>query len=316
MKRVLAGVLAAVLMLGLAGCKKEEKQKLTMGTGGTAGNYYAYGGVLAQQMKDHAGLDVSVAETEGSRANIQGMAAGDFQMAIAQSDVLAYAWQGRRDFDGARVDSLRTVAGLYAEPVQLIAVNPEIHFADELRGMRISVGAPGSGIFFNAMDLLDAMSLTLDDIVPMYLDLEQTVLALKAGTVDAAFITAGTPAPVLLRIQDQVDFTLVPIDGPVAERILTSCPFYRVHTIPAGTYAGQLQDVDTLAVEATLVVSADMDQQTVYQITQSIFDHMDAVRSCNPWGRELSFDTVARGITLPFHPGAEKYFAEQDVSLK
>lgn len=316
MKRVLAGILAAVLMLALMGCGKEEQKGLTMGTGGEKGIYFSYGGVLGQLIKDHGEIPVSVEKTEGSKDNILGMASGKYEMAIVQSDVLGYAWQGRRDFDDARVDSLRTVAGLYTEPLQLVAVNPEIHYADELRGMKISVGAPNSGIFFNAMDVLDAVSLTLDDIEPQYLDLEQTMEALKNGTIDAAFLASGCPAPALEAIQDQVDFTLVPIDGPIAERILTSCSFYKVHTIPAGTYKNQLQAVDTLAVEATLVVTADLDQKTVYRITQAVFENLDAIRSCNPRGKELTTDSVTRGVKVPLHPGAEQYYKEKDISLR
>ena len=316
MKRVLAGLLTAVLMLALAGCGEEKTEKMTMGTGGSAGIYYSFGSVLGQQIRDHAGIEMTAVETEGSKANLLGMASGEYQMAIVQSDVLGYAWQGRRDFDGARVDSLRTVASLYTEPVQLIAVNPEIHYADELRGMRISVGAPNSGIFFNAMDVLDAVSLALDEIIPCYLDVEQTMKALEEGTIDAAFLAAGTPMPALQELEKKISFTLVPIDGPIAERILTSCSFYQVCTIPAGTYVNQLQDVDTLAVEATLVVSAEAPMETVYRITKAIFENLDAIRSCNPLGGRLTTETVTRGVTVPFHAGAEKYYNENEISLR
>ena len=316
MKRVLAWSLTVLVMLGLAGCGKEKAPALTMGTGGMAGIYYSYGGVVGQLIEDHTGMDVTVVETQGSRENILGMGSGDFQMALVQSDVLSYAWQGRRDFDGARVDNMRVVAGLYAEPIQLVAVNPEIHYADELRGMKVSVGTPGSGVYYNAMDILDAVSLGLEDFVPQYLDVEQTIEALEAGTIDAAFLVAGCPTPALKALSSKADFRLLPIDGPIAERVTTSCSFYAPHTIPAGTYQNQLSDVDTLAVRATLVVSADLPSDQVYAITQAVFGNRDAIRSCNPMGQQLTPETVAQGLTIPFHPGAEQYYNQDDISLK
>ena len=187
---------------------------------------------------------------------------------------------------------------------------------DELKGMRVAVGLPGSGIFFNAMDVLDAVSLSLTEIQPQYLSLKDTMTALEEGTVDAAFLVTGCPSPILQDLAKAVDFHLVAIEGPVAERILTSCAFYTVHTIPAGTYSCQPQKVNTLAVRAVLVVAAKESSQTVYEITKTIFEHLDAIRSCNPMGRELTTDTVAQGVTSPFHAGAEKYFREQDIRIK
>ena len=126
MKKLIAIVLALVLALSLAACGGGAS-KMTMGTGGTAGTYYAYGGVLGQYIKNHAGIDVVVVSTDGSKANIQSIAAGDYQLGTVQSDVLAYAWEGTRSFESeGKIDSFRVVAGLYAEAVQLITMDPEI----------------------------------------------------------------------------------------------------------------------------------------------------------------------------------------------
>ena len=126
MKKLIAIVLALVMALSLVACGGGAS-KMTMGTGGTAGTYYAYGGVLAQYIKNHADIEVVVVSTDGSKANIQSIDAGDYQLGTVQSDVLAYAWEGTRSFEeeGA-IDSFRVVAGLYAEAVQLITMDPEI----------------------------------------------------------------------------------------------------------------------------------------------------------------------------------------------
>ena len=182
--------------------------------------------------------------------------------------------------------------------------------------MKISVGTPGSGIFFNAMDILDAVSLTLEDIQPQYLDVAQTMEALEAGTIDGAFLVTGCPSQALQALEQKINFRVIPIEGPIAERVLTSCSFYDVHTIPAGTYKNQLTDIRTLAVRATLVVSADMPKDQVYEITKAVFGSRDALRSCNPRGVELAPETVAKDMTIPFHPGAIKYYDQENISLR
>ena len=140
-KSVIAIVLALILVIGLAACGAKSS-KMTMGTGGTTGTYYAFGGVLGQYIKNNAGIDVTVVSTDGSKANIQGIDAGDYQLGTVQSDVMAYAWNGTNSFaeDGA-VDSFRVIGGLYAEAVQLITMDPEIKSVSDLKG-KASPSAP------------------------------------------------------------------------------------------------------------------------------------------------------------------------------
>ena len=315
MKKIVSLVLIAALTLALAACGSGSA-KMTMGTGGTSGTYYAFGGVLAQYMKNFAGVDVTVVSTDGSKANIQGIDAGDYQLATVQSDVMAYAWDGSRSFesDGA-VSSFRVVAGLYAESVQLVTMDPNIKSVADLAGKSVSIGAPGSGVYFNAIDVLAAAGLTVDDINPQYQSFADSADALKDGKIDAAFIVAGAPTAAITELCTTNNAYLVPIDGDVAEALMAASPFYTVYTIPAGTYAGQTEDVLTVTVKATLIVSADADEETVYQLTKAIFDNMSAIAAENGKGAELSIENATSGMTAPFHPGAAKYFAEQGVTV-
>ena len=158
MKKMLSIALILVMALSLAACAGGSgSTKMTMGTGGTSGTYYAFGGVLGQYIKNHAGIDVNVVSTDGSKANIEFIDAGDYQLGTVQSDVMAYAWAGTRSFEGGgKIDSFRVVAGLYAEAVQLITMDPEIKSVADLAGKNVSIGAPGSGVYFNAIDILSA----------------------------------------------------------------------------------------------------------------------------------------------------------------
>ncbi len=316
MKKILSVILALTLILTLTACGGSGASKMTMGTGGTAGTYYAFGGVLAQYMKNHAGIDVTVVSTDGSKANIESIDAGDYQLGTVQSDVMAYAWQGTRSFDGSKIDSFRVVAGLYAESVQLITMDPAIKTVADLKGRAVSIGAPGSGVYFNATDVLAAAGLSESDIKAQYQSFADSTDALKDGKIDAAFIVAGAPTAAITELCTTNDAFLVPIDGDIADKLMADCPFYTVYNIPAGTYNGQTEDVKTVTVKATLIVSADASEEDVYNLTKAIFDNVDAITAENGKGAELSIENATSGMTAPFHAGAAKYFAEKGVTVE
>lgn len=316
MKKIISLIMAVMMTVALAACGSASATKMTMGTGGTGGTYYGYGGVLGQYIKNKAGIDVTVVSTDGSKANIQGIAAGDYQLGTVQSDVMAYGWDGSRSFEkDGKVDSFRVVAGLYAESVQLVTMDPEIKTVADLKGKSVSIGAPASGVYFNAIDVLNAAGLSESDIKAQYQSFADSADALKDGKIDAAFIVAGAPTPAITELATTNDAYLVPIDGAVAESLMASCPFYTTYVIPAGTYKGQTEDVTTITVKATLIVSASASEEDVYKLTAAIFDNIDAITNENAKGAELSIENATSGMTVPFHAGAAKYFAEKGVTV-
>ena len=316
MKKFLSIILAVALLLTMAACGSAGASKMTMGTGGTTGTYYGYGGILGQYIKNNAGIDVTVVSTDGSKANIQSIDAGDYQLALVQSDVMAYAWAGTQSFagDGA-VNSFRVVAGLYAEAVQLITMDPEIKSVADLKGKNVSIGAPGSGVYFNAIDVLAAAGLTEADINPQYLSFGDSTDGLKDGKIDAAFIVAGAPTPAITELCTTNEAYLVPIDGDIAAALMANGAFYTAYPIPAGTYPGQDADVMTVTVKATLIVSAAASEEDVYNLTAAIFDNIDAITVEHAKGAELSLENATSGMAAPFHAGAAKYFAEKGVTV-
>ena len=315
MKKLMAIIMAVAMVLALAACGTSGT-KMTMGTGGTSGTYYGYGGVLGQYIQNNANIGVTVVSTDGSKANIQGIAAGNYQLGTVQSDVMSYAWEGTRSFETeGKIDSFRTVAGLYAESVQLVTMDPEIKSVADLAGKSVSIGAPGSGVYFNAIDVLTAAGLTEADINAQYQSFADSADALKDGKIDAAFIVAGAPTPAITELCTTNDAYLVPIDGEIAEALMASCPFYTTYTIPAGTYEGQDADVTTVTVKATLIVSASATEEDVYNLTAAIFNNIEAITAENAKGAELSLENATSGMTVPFHAGAAKYFAENGIEV-
>ena len=316
MKRIISIVLMLVMLLSFASCGGAGTT-LTMGTGGTAGTYYGYGGILGNQIKATAGITVNVVSTDGSKANILGIDAGNYQLATVQSDVMAYAWAGSNSFaKEGKIESFRVIGGLYAEAVQLVTMDKNIKSVADLRGKKVSIGASGSGVYFNAIDILGAAGLTENDIVPQYQSFGDSADALKDGKIDAAFIVAGAPTPAIQELCTTTDAYLVPIDGAVAEALMKDSSYYTTYKIPANTYKGQTEDVTTVTVKATLIVSADASEDDVYNITKAIFDNIDAITKAHAKGAELSLENATQGMTAPFHKGAAKYFAEKNITVE
>ena len=317
MKKIIALVLAVALVLTLAACSSGAATTMTMGTGGSGGTYYAFGGVLGNQIKTSSGITVNVVTTDGSKANILGIDAGNYQLATVQSDVMAYAAAGSRSFEteGA-LDSFRVIGGLYAEALQLVTMDPEIKSVADLKGKKVSIGAAGSGVYFNAMDVLAAAGLTEADIIPQYQSFGDSADALKDRKIDAAFIVAGAPTPAIQELCTSATAYLVPIDGDIADKLMAASPYYTSYKIPAGTYNGQTTDVTTVTVKATLIVSTDADEEAVYNVTKAIFDNIDTITAAHAKGAELSLENATDGMTAPFHAGAAKYFKEKGIDVE
>ena len=318
MKRFLAILtVLAVVLVAFAACGGGSTTTMTMGTGGTQGTYYAYGGILGNHLKTATGITVNVVSTDGSKANILGIDTGNYQLGTVQSDVMAYAAEGSRTFEveGA-IDSFRVIGGLYAEAVQLITMDPAIKSVADLKGKKVSIGAAGSGVYFNAIDILAAAGLTEEDIKPQYQSFGDSADALKDSKIDAAFIVAGAPTPAIQELCTSAEAYLVPIDGAVAEKLMETSPYYTVYEVPAETYKGQAEAVKTVTVKATLIVSASASEDDVYNITKAIFDNVDAITAAHAKGAELSIENATDGMTAPFHAGAARYFAEKGVEVE
>ena len=309
----LCSLLIAASMLILSGC---SGQRMMMGTGGTSGTYYAFGGVLAQYMKEYTDYSVTAVSTAASKANIQSIGDGDYQIGFTQSDVMSYAWEGSRSFesDGPCHD-FRVLGALYAETVQLITMREDIKSVSDLKGKSVSIGAPGSGVYFNAMDVLEGAGLSVDDINPQYQSFDDSKEALKDGQIDAAFIVAGAPTSAITELATTNGVFLIPIDGELRDNIMSMCPYYAPMQIAGGTYPGQNEPIETITIKATLIVDANIDEECIYKLTAAIFDHTTEIAKENAKGEELSLENATSGITVPFHKGAARYYDEHGIKV-
>ena len=311
MKKILSLVVALVLALGCTAALAE----LTFTTGGEAGTYYAFGTVLAEYISENTDLTVTAVTSGGSADNIDNLDAGLRQLGFTQNDVANYALNGIRLYDGQPIDSFTALAALYDETVQLVTCNPEIKSVADLKGKNVSIGAAGSGVYFNALDFLAAYDLTEDDIVPQYLGFGDSADQLKDGKIDAAFVVAGAPTPAVSDLSSGVQVYLVSLDDDAVAKLQEISPAYSKTVIPAGTYKGIDEDIVTVGVKATIIANEDVTEDEAYTIVKAIFEGKDDIASRHAKGNELDLE-YASVCGLPYHAGAAKYFAEQGIEVE
>ena len=206
-------------------------------TGGESGTYYAFGSVIAQHATNNAGVNVVGLVGNGSQANVQELVDGTADFAFCQSDVMAYAYNGTNLFE-SKVEGFSTVAALYMEQVQIVTTNPSIKTVADLAGKSVSIGAPGSGVYFNAIDVLGAYGLTEDDIKPTYQSFSDSADALKNGQIDAAFIVAGAPTTAVTDLATTKDTYLVSLDSEHIAKLLETSDYYTETVIAKDVYFG------------------------------------------------------------------------------
>ena len=316
-KKVLGILLAAAMVMGTSTVAMAASD-LTLGTGGTTGTYYAVGGVMATVLNPvMEDVDLTVTATGASKANIQLIDEEDADLAIVQNDVMYYAYTGTDLFeDEGAYETFASVAGLYDETVQIVTCFDGIKSVDDLEGKTVSVGDAGSGTEFNAKQILGAYGLTFDDINVVNLGFGDSAESLKDGKIDAAFIVAGAPTTAVVDLATMKDVHLVQLDDEHIEALQSDYDFYTKTTVPAGTYKGVDEDATTVSVRATLIASTEVGEDEVYELLKAMFDNKDDLVAGHAKFEFLNLEDAVAGISVPFHPGAVKYFAEQGIEVE
>ena len=217
------------------GAGNTDSRNLRFVTGGESGTYYAFGSVIAQHASNNAGVKVVGLSGNGSQANVQELVDGTADFAFCQSDVMAYAYNGTNLFN-TKVEGFSTVAALYMEQVQIVTTNPDIKTVADLAGKSVSIGAPGSGVYFNAIDVLGAYGLTENDIKPTYQSFGDSADALKNGQIDAAFIVAGAPTVAVTDLATTKDTYLVSLDSEHVAKLMETSDYYTETVIAKDVY--------------------------------------------------------------------------------
>ena len=316
-KKALALAVSAMVLAGMAGTSAMAADNLTLATGGTTGTYYAVGGVLATVLNPLLeNSSLTVTSTGASKANIQLIDDEDADLALVQNDVMYYAYNGIDLFEeeGAYT-TFAAVAGLYDETVQIVTCDPSIATIADLAGKTVSVGDAGSGVEFNAKQILAAYDLSFDDIKVVNASFQDSADSLKDGKIDAAFVVAGAPTTAVVDLATVKDISLVQLDAEHIEKLQGEYDFYTETVIPAGTYTGFDEDATTVSVRATLIASTEVSEDAVYELLAGMFDNQEELIAGHAKFAFLNLEDAVKGISVPFHPGAMKYFDEQGIQV-
>ena len=299
-KRIVATAL--VCSMALAGLSSVyAAESLTLGTGGTTGTYYAVGGVMATVLNPlMENADLTVTSTGASKANIQLIDVEEADLAIVQNDVMYYAYTGTDLFEeeGA-YETFSSVAGLYDETIQIVTCSDSIASVADLKGKTVSVGDAGSGVEFNAKQILEAYDMTFDDINVVNASFGDSADSLKDGKIDAAFIVAGAPTTAVVDLATTKAIHLVQLDE---EHIKTLQDKYDFST--------------TVSVRATLIASNNVSEDAIYELLKAMFDNQEALIAGHAKFEFLNLEDAVKGISVPFHAGAKKYYEEQGITVE
>lgn len=304
---------AALCCFGLAGCDTSNQARFV--TGGESGTYYAYGTVLAQYATNNTDVTINALASEGSKTNVDSLASADAELAFCQLDVANYSYTGANLFQGMSYDGFSIVAALYPEQVQIVTCNPDIKSVADLKGKTISVGAANSGVYFNAVDILAAYDLTMDDVNPVYQNFADSTDSLKNNKIDAAFVTAGAPTTSITDLSTTNPAYLVSLDDEHIAKLQESCPYYEEAIIEGGTYSTMTEDTTTVSVLSIILADDSLDDEIVYQFTKSIFEGAEAQPDAHAKYSELNLETATSVTSIPYAKGAAKYYAEVGIEV-
>lgn len=320
MKISLKSVLvSATLMTSLALGTAQAQDRVFFGiaTGGTGGTYYPLGGMLAQILSNNTEIDgkklSATAETgNASVANAGLLGRGAIESAFVAADVLDAAYNGKNQFEGKAQKNLRALGALYPETVQLVTA-AEIKKFEDLKGRSVSSGSPGSGQWQLLGDLLAAHGMSRDDIKEDYSSFSQSAEKLKDGNLDASLITAGSPTASIVELTNGHSVNIIPLMGKAVAKLQETQPYYASTTLPGGTYKGIDQDVKTLAVRAVWATHADLSEDIAYAVTKALYENVDTLAKVHVKGKEISLDSALQSVSIPLHPGSERYFREKGI---
>jgi TRAP transporter TAXI family solute receptor len=318
MKRMFLAVVTAVAVaMGVAGAGSSAKadEFVNVLTGGTSGVYYPLGVALTKIYADKiAEARTTVQSTKASVENLNLLQQGRGEVGFSLGDSVAAAWAGDEEAGfKSKLSKIRGMAAIYPNYIQIVARGDSgIKTLADLKGKRVSVGAPRSGTELNARAIFKAAGMSYEDFGKVeYLPFAESVELVKNRQIDATLQSAGLGVASIRDLAATNPITIVPIPADVVEKV--GNPVYVAETIPAGTYDGQTEDVPTVAVVNFLVTHSGVSDDLVYQMTKSMYENLDALAAAHATAKDIKREEATKGMPIPLHPGAEKYFREAGV---
>lgn len=315
-KTLIAACLAA---MAAAPAMAQERVFVGIATGGTGGTYYPLGGMLAQLISNTAELEgkriSATAETgNASVANAGLLAKEEIETAFIAADILDAAFKGTNQFEGNAAPNIRALGSLYPETVQFVArKGAEMSAFGDIRGKSVSSGSPGSGQWQLLGDLLQAHGMAREDVSEDMSSFAQSADKIKDGNLDSTLITAGIPTASITELANGHDIVIVPLTGDEIAKLQEVQPYYANVVLPAGTYRGQYADVPTIAVRAIWATHAGLDDDLAYAMVKALYENTATLAQVHVMGSQISLETALESISVPLHPGAERFYREMGL---
>ena len=294
---------------------KAELLRFSLATGGTAGTYYPIGSGIASIISDHeTGIDITVESTGASVANLKMLKAEEIDLMMGASNTQWGAYNGQPPFDDGAVKNVRGIASLYPEVFHYITYsNSDINTIEDIKGKRVAVGSAGSGTERTTKMVLEAHGITYDDFDVEYLKFGEASTALRDRLIDVIAIGSGLPTAAVVDISTTIDTKFIGINEDLMRDYLEDRPFLFLYNLKPGDYRGIESPIPTVASPAILSVREDMDEDTVYRITKTLFENIEELESVHAQGKNVRLDTALTAMSIPLHPGAERYYKEKGI---
>lgn len=309
-------VVIAIIVMNFQ--KGSDYEYFTMGTGGVVGVYYPVGGATAKLINDsNDDMRVTVESTGGSVFNIKAMAQQELDLALAQSDVVYQAYHGQQAFEEQPVNEVRSLMGLHAEPTHLVCSQRSgVETFEEIRGKRVNLGNPGSGILNTVRAIFEAYDINEDeDINAEYLRAAEAPDFLRDNRIDCFFYVVGIGGAAIEDIASTTDINLIALDGEELEALIEEKPYYAFATVPGGTYNGVEEDVTIFGVKALFTTTTYLDEERAYRIVKTILDNLESFQQAHSALSKLTQKDFLGGLGAPLHEGAKRAYREAGMEL-
>ena len=293
------------------------QEQLSIATGGTGGVYFPMGGGLAEIINGKIDGYSATAEVTGASVENMGLVAtGDADLAIALADTVQQGYTGTGRFEGNALPMVRGLASPYANMIQIVALEGSgITSLEDLRGKRVSIGAPGSGTEVNAAAILNANGITYDDIDEQRLNFNETADALANGDIDAGFWSVGAPTSSILNLATTNNIVLIAMTEAEIAAARAADATFATTTLQGGTYNGVDADMTVLGIPNVLVASSEMSDDLAYAITRAMFENIADLQAVHPAANETTVDFTMSATPIPLHPGAIRYYEEIGATI-
>ena len=270
------------------------------------------GGGPAEVINNHvAGYSATAEVTGASVENMGLIATGDADLAIGLADTVVQAYSGTGRFEGQQLPMVRGLASLYANMIQIVALESAgIRSLQDLRGKRVSIGAPGSGTEVNAGAILEANGITYDDIDEQRLNFNETADALANGDIDAGFWSVGAPTSSIMNLSTTQRIVIIALSEAEIDAAMAANDTFAKTTLVGGTYNGVDADIAVLGIPNVLTVSSEMPDYLAYSLTKAMFENIADMQAVHPAANQTTVEFTLAATPVPLHPGAIRYFEE------